>query len=831
MTRGPHALRREVHNARSSSPMPNGAGLLSDCLRDAGADLVSKSKGGLQRTDISRTGLAAEVKLGPNETETLRAELDEKTRSLKTLQRHYESMSALLANEREELANFRRAHADHERECHELQKKADAAAADAAAAQLASSKARATQAETCQVEKKVAEMQEVLKDSRAQVQRLQEALRTEKSAGQATALQLQEARTALGKSQQDMAADGAAAERHRKSLEDLHAKLAMAESQGAKYKNDSAQVEARMKVQQKEREALAADMNAANAKCRLADEKLSMLQLEVQNHRAEAKRLSEQLVAERGKSDAAKQGQDAAEARAHGMLAEAEANTQEARKHGQHEISELQRQVAELKQKYEAEQALVASVRIELSQDAQSRQAAVAGAAAATAREKAAEERLKKLQAHLQTQRDENERIKQQELEKLQEHMTANQRKSAEELQAERDAAIKSLENQLCEHEAGSAKQQEELAAKVGSLASERRRLTDEVARLGEKEREANKRVAELLMRELDFEEAVKAQKHKNVSLETSLTNSEASRKSSEQKLTEERARWEEQLRNESHRAQGLETETELRLREAMAARNESEGALVAARREQEMLRTALAESDKCSRVAQDSLRDVQQERDSLQLAVSTLQEGSEALTSERDMLQKAVAEANERLSTAERDCDGLISAREAVAASAQLELDQASASARAALTAEQESARAALTAEQEAVRKAEALRLLAEETAASRKSATDELSRRVAEQEKRLADAAKLSAELEAARTELVTTRRESVDARDDAKRWGERAAKIESEHGTSCSRLKRAEANLELLRSELEEAQSENQHLRTDLELKEQRLMAKGG
>merc|ERR1712100_203114 len=118
-----------------------------------------------------------------------------------------------------------------------------------------------------------------------------------------------------------------------------------------------------------------------------------------------------------------------------------------------------------------------------------------------------------------------------------------------------------------------------------------------------------------------------------------------------------------------------------------------------------------------------------------------------------------------------------------------------------------------------------ENLRLRAEEMAENRKAAAQELGQRVAEQEKRLTELVTLTAELQAAKAELATARRESDDARDDAKRWGERAAHIESEHGSSCSRLRRAEASLELLQSELEEARSENQQLRADLEMKEQR------
>merc|ERR1719375_13651 len=139
--------------------------------------MVAKaSLGSLQRTDLSRAGLAGEVVSGPSEFDMLKTELEEKTKGLKTLQRHYESMSALLANEREELANFRRAHADHERECHDLQKQAAAAAAEAAAARKAASEAEGTRAEAGMAEKRVVELQEQLRDSRAQVQRLQESL-------------------------------------------------------------------------------------------------------------------------------------------------------------------------------------------------------------------------------------------------------------------------------------------------------------------------------------------------------------------------------------------------------------------------------------------------------------------------------------------------------------------------------------------------------------------------------------------------------------------------------------------------------------------------------
>jgi len=803
--------------------MPGG-GILSDCLQHAGADMVSKlSLGALQRTDISKAGLAGEAASGPNDLQILRAELEEKTRTLKTLQRHYESMSALLANEREELAGYRRAHGDHERECHDLRKENDQLSKDLTATrngQAGADDERSRQQKQAGVaEKKVLELQEVLKDSRAQVHGLQESLKASKKA------------------------EAAAETRARGMLAEAEAKTLDAQRQNqrgaSELQNEVAKLQ---KALEMERASLASarDELARETKCRDGAAAATVAAAKAKEDilketRAQMHQLQESLRA-------AKQAEDAAEARARGMLAEAEANTLEARRHGHHEASELQKELAELKTALDAERALVRSVQDELTLDGQSRDASrdatAAAAAMAKLREKEAEEHLQKLQLQLRAQKEENERNKRRELERLQEHLTANQRESVEQLQAEREQAVKALEDRLQAHEALFSQQREELTGKVGGLASERRRLASEVKNLEEKERKASGRVGELLAREVDLETAVTAERSRAVALETSLAEAEAARLECERQLSTERAHWKEQLRSQSHRTEDLESAAEAQLNDALAAKNEAEGALVAARREQAMLGEALLETQQALKLIQDKLQDSEQEHDSLRADMAALRESSAAIAAERDMLQGAVADANQRLSAAETDCDGLRAAKDADASAAQSALRDASASAQAtsaeaskALRQASASAQAALAAEQEAVRKAEMLRLKAEEIASGRATAVDELSRRVAEQESRLAAVAKLTKDLEEARSDLATARQESVAAREEAKHWGERAARIETEQGTSCARLKRSEANLELMRSELEEARSDNQQLTMDLDLQEQRHAARGG
>ena len=129
-----------------------GAGGLSDCLAHAGKDVIAKSNGGLMRTDLSRTSFDSPQAIEQHRPSSggitaLRAELEEKTRALKALQRNYDSLASVGAGDREELAALRKIREGSESELHVLQKDNDrlskelALARDAQAAAVAAKEA------------------------------------------------------------------------------------------------------------------------------------------------------------------------------------------------------------------------------------------------------------------------------------------------------------------------------------------------------------------------------------------------------------------------------------------------------------------------------------------------------------------------------------------------------------------------------------------------------------------------------------------------------------------------------------------------------------------
>ncbi|CAK0834688.1 unnamed protein product, partial [Prorocentrum cordatum] len=98
--RAPRALRSEVQHARGLEAAAGA--VLSDCLREAGADVVTRgSCGRLLKTDVSPGALADGLEAA------LRAEIGEKTRALQALQRNYESISSLSAGQAQELSQLR----------------------------------------------------------------------------------------------------------------------------------------------------------------------------------------------------------------------------------------------------------------------------------------------------------------------------------------------------------------------------------------------------------------------------------------------------------------------------------------------------------------------------------------------------------------------------------------------------------------------------------------------------------------------------------------------------------------------------------------------------
>jgi len=260
------------------------------------------------------------------------------------------------------------------------------------------------------------------------------------------------------------------------------------------------------------------------------------------------------------------------------------------------------------------------------------------------------------------------------------------------------------------------------------------------------------------------------------------------------------------ELSEERSHAAACESAAKARLSEVLSAKDVAEGSLVAAHREQDLLRKALEDVEQGFALAKQELVDTKEARDSLQIAVTQLRERSEEFSVERDMLQKVVADANQRLILAEQESDTM----------------------RAAKNAATKSAFAELSSEREAAREAQAQRRCAEEAGNDARRLLGLIEK---DQERHLADHARTQAELQRAKDELAAARSEAADAQKEAKRWGDKVRNAETGQGTTCARLKRAEAENELLRSELDEFKADNEQLRVDLELKEQRLLLRGG
>ncbi|CAE8694233.1 unnamed protein product, partial [Polarella glacialis] len=187
MTRGPRGLRSEVQHTRGY-----GGEDISGCLRDAGAEVVAKSQGSLMKTDLSRPMAMAGGET--SELLALRAELEDRNRAFKALQRNYDSVSSVGAADREELQMLRKRYTDFDKEALDLQKDNDRLnkqLRDQSQQQSAASGDRQQlEQRASQAERKVKDLQEAATDAKKQLKDLQEMLKSERDKAQAIAKQL-----------------------------------------------------------------------------------------------------------------------------------------------------------------------------------------------------------------------------------------------------------------------------------------------------------------------------------------------------------------------------------------------------------------------------------------------------------------------------------------------------------------------------------------------------------------------------------------------------------------------------------------------------------------
>jgi len=758
MTRGPRALRREVLNARGVEAAPLGAaGLLSDCLREAGAEVVAKgsANGSLQRTDLSRTSLTIESS-ERTEIEALKAQLDEKTRSLKALQRNYDSVSSVGATDRNELTNLRKVYAEVEQELHNLQKDNDrlgkelqVAREDIAGKQADTEQSKQQLAQkVAATERKSADLQAALDAGKCQNQQLQELLRAQRSTCQALEKQAQEAGRAGERARDELAEVQAAAQSKEKLLKDAEVQLMELRQRCATLDSE---MQGREGTLQSKLHATHEQLQDVHAKWTCAEEKLARQQAELQEQRAETQKLGTALAQCGIEAEAAHLREQAGEAR----------------------LRELDKQredeVMSLRAALDEQRALVAAVRKELTNDQE-------GRAAAEIAHAAAEQRLQEAEALRRQQQEESQLARRRELADLQAQLAAAQGVATDQLQAEKAKAVHALEEQIRARDADFERQQKDL----DSLAAERQRLAEEASRLAGREREAGSRAATLEGRGQELTRELEAERRRAGSLEDGLREAKLRLRAHEAELAT--AHRDAESQRQSQEALAAERDA---LREAMAEAVQRRGVV---ERECDALRV----SSTAARAAdEEETRGRAAAEGELKAKIAEHEALAVEFAAERDALRAALADSVEQRGAAQKENDAL-----------RISLEDARAEER-----------------------------RSEEAALSRTVATDELRRKVAEQEQELAGAAQLRERLAGLEADLATVRNDAETLRAEAKRWGEKAALLEADQGTACARLRRAEANVELLESQLEEVQREVEQLQADVEAKERRLAAVTG